>query len=518
MTKERKTVIRAFPIKDTGIYEFKNTTNTKIEASDILVIEGLREHPDDKVIGAINTALSRYATNGIKVELVLNNCQITDQEAISLISNTKDKNILKISLSNNKITDKGAMQLFGYAKIKPSIEEIVLSKNKEIKKVTFDKLEELFKNRVNERKRAEIAPISSPAPTSNIIVKPISSILPKPFEKNILELDLKLIDPAGRLEVLHDDLGILKQDNCEIKLLKIHSQELTDAEILILCNAISSNESLTKIDLSNNKLSLDGIRVLNDTLKSNKFCKISSINFSGNTKELPNNIDNLSKLDEFLKEHYEKRRDFVEQFVYNSKQPNPIATELSSLISRKGTVTGINEKSFIFPFRTPFTFDPTNVKNKELIEKLNAYKESINTKSVTEQNQIYTELKKISSECTKFDQVRGSKIYSGKCITGISFRHPQKDITVDCITDPKGYGIAKTSIKTKELLDENSVFILIGMPNVSENLPGVFVEMTGRSEPTITKNKGSNFQIGTITNVDKLILNNTESAQLAGRH
>ncbi|MCE3232090.1 MAG: hypothetical protein K0R98_347 [Rickettsiaceae bacterium] len=196
----------------------------------------------------------------------------------------------------------------------------------------------------------------------------------------------------------------------------------------------------------------------------------------------------------------------------NRKAAPNIQTTSSGIPPEKPVIK--EKKAPIFPFRTPFVLKKSASENKELVAGFEKFKASIKAE-VTEQKKIYDELKAVDLEklnIKKFEQMPG-KIRTGNKISRISFKHPEKDITIECITDPNSDRIVKIDLKNGDALEKDETLVLIGLPNIEAQLSGIFIEKTGPSQPEITQNSKQTFEIGAITNAERIALKSSSHSR-----
>ncbi|MCE3233221.1 MAG: uncharacterized protein K0R98_1478 [Rickettsiaceae bacterium] len=215
----------------------------------------------------------------------------------------KTPSLTKLDLSNNKLDKSGADALLHYIqKYESNLTEVHLEKNN-IDPIILKQIHNALEGKKLQKRRGSIETVAIAEKGKESVEAPIQTF------PNRIVITKQDISYEKKVIGLHKLALKLKEPDCNIESLTIHDDSFSDTEIMFLCNGLVSNRSLTNLNLSNCNITFEGARVLSETLKENKFSKISSINLEGNRiNGTAKDINTVQKLNEFVDKKLERKR------------------------------------------------------------------------------------------------------------------------------------------------------------------------------------------------------------------
>ncbi|XP_072891976.1 uncharacterized protein [Hemitrygon akajei] len=175
--------------------------------------------------------------------------------------------IQKLGLFNVGLTDSGAEDLASALSSKPSVTELDLSYNKlgdsGVKQLSAALT--ISGCKIRKLKLIEVGLTASGAEDL------ATALITNPLLTELSLSDNKLEDSGVKLVS-----AALSISGCKIQKLWLHNVELTDSGAEDLVSILSTNPSLTKLDLSINKLGDSGVKLVSDALRKTE-CKIQKL-------------------------------------------------------------------------------------------------------------------------------------------------------------------------------------------------------------------------------------------------
>ncbi|XP_059817820.1 NACHT, LRR and PYD domains-containing protein 3-like isoform X3 [Hypanus sabinus] len=213
--------------------------------------------------------VSALSTNPSLTELNLSNNKLGDSgvKLVSAALRNRECKIQRLGLRNVGLTDSGAEDLVSALSTNPSLTELDLSDNK-LGDSGVKLVSAALRNPECKIQKLRLGNVGLTDSGAEDLVSALST---NP-SLTLLNLSLNKLGDSGVKLVL----SALRNPECKIQRMGLYRVGLTDSGAEDLVSALSTNPSLTELDLSENKLGDSGVKLVSAALR-NPECKIQKL-------------------------------------------------------------------------------------------------------------------------------------------------------------------------------------------------------------------------------------------------